>query len=382
MSRWNKKKLPEVADILMGQSPPGETYNTESRGIPFFQGKAEFGDTHPTTKKWCSSPLRIAEQGDILLSVRAPVGPTNVAKERCCIGRGLAAIRAKTELVSATFLRFFFKAHERTIAGRGVGSTFDAIGREEIARIEIPIPPLSEQERIVSVLNEANELGRMRVEAECRTADLTPALFHEMFGDPSTNPRRWPTGILGNVIYAAKDGPHVSPEYTKRGVPFLSTRNIRPGKIVWEDMKFISEGEAQQHWKKCKPEFGDILYTKGGTTGLAKAVDFSTEVAVWVHIAVLKTNHDRVDPAWLENMLNSRFCYDQSQQLTHGIANRDLGLTQMMGMRIYIPPLPLQREFGTRAEDIRRLEAEQATSRQRLDDLFQSLLHRAFQGEL
>jgi len=87
-------KLQEVAEIIMGQSPPGDTYNETGDGLPFFQGKAEFGETCPTVKKWCNAPKKIAEAGDILMSVRAPVGPTNLASERCCIGRGLAAIRA------------------------------------------------------------------------------------------------------------------------------------------------------------------------------------------------------------------------------------------------------------------------------------------------
>ena len=74
----------------------------------------------------------------------------------------------------------------------------------------------------------------------------------------------------------------LSPEYVESGVPFLSTRHVRLTGIVWEDLKFISEDEAQIHWKKCKPEQGDILYTKGGTTGIAKVVDFETPVAIWV----------------------------------------------------------------------------------------------------
>src|SRR5713101_1420164 len=363
------RPLGEIAIITMGQSPPGETYNTTGDGLPFFQGKAEFGDESPAPVKWCSSPTRIAEPGDILLSVRAPVGPTNIAAERCCIGRGLAAIRAKNGSTLTRYLRYFFHRFEADLARQGVGSTFAAINRDDIERLRVPVPPLSKQSRIVQILDEVEELRRLRERADRRTADLIPAIFHEMFGDPETNPKGWRTGVLGDVVHAAKDGPHVSPRYSDNGVPFLSTRNIRPGKVIWEDLKFISPEEAEEHWRKCKPEFGDVLYTKGGTTGLAKAVDFHTQVAVWVHIAVLKTNHERVDAVWLENMLNSSFCYAQSQQLTHGIANHDLGLTRMIKIRIFIPPLSLQREFAARVAEVRAMEAKQIESRRRLDDL-------------
>jgi hypothetical protein len=92
----SRRVLGEVAEIFMGQSPPGSTYNNRGNGLPFFQGKAQFGEVFPVPDKWCSEPLRIAHKGDILVSVRAPVGPTNLAVEKCCIGRGLAAIRSAT----------------------------------------------------------------------------------------------------------------------------------------------------------------------------------------------------------------------------------------------------------------------------------------------
>jgi type I restriction enzyme, S subunit len=382
MKRWPIKPLGEIAIVQMGQSPPGESYNTIGVGLPFFQGKAEFGEEYPNPIKWCSSPSRIAEAGDILLSVRAPVGPTNFATERCCIGRGLAAIRGKSDQSNQRYIRYYLTRFEVDIAARGVGSTFAAINRSDIEGLRLPIPPLAEQERIVKLLDEADELRKLRANADERTAKLIPALFNEMFGDPATNPRKWENVVLGSVIFSAKDGPHVSPHYAETGVPFLSTRNIKHGRVIWEDLKFLSEHEAEKQWKKCKPEKGDVLYTKGGTTGIAAAVTFDRPIAVWVHIALLKTDHSKVDALWLENMLNTSFCYRQSQELTHGIANRDLGLTRMVNIKMYLPPLPLQRAFAARVTEIRALEAEQSARRRRLDDLFQSMLHRAFNGEL
>jgi type I restriction enzyme S subunit len=90
-------RLGEVADIIMGQSPPGETYNQRGEGLPFFQGVADFNDRHPTPRVFCSAPSRIALPGDILLSVRAPIGRVNVADRVCAIGRGLSIIRPKTQ---------------------------------------------------------------------------------------------------------------------------------------------------------------------------------------------------------------------------------------------------------------------------------------------
>ena len=89
---WSWVKLGVVCEIVMGQSPPSSTYNTDQIGLPFFQGKAEFTELSPVIKKWCSEPKKIAEPLDILVSVRAPVGSSNIANQKCCIGRGLAAL--------------------------------------------------------------------------------------------------------------------------------------------------------------------------------------------------------------------------------------------------------------------------------------------------
>lgn len=382
MNRWPTKKLGEIAAIQMGQSPPGDTYNTARQGLPFFQGKAEFGEETPTAVKWCRQPTRVAEAGDILLSVRAPVGPTNFASERCCIGRGLAAIRAEPGQCNQRYLRYYLRRFEVEIAARGVGSTFTAINRNDVEQLILPVPPLAEQERIVELLDEADALRKLRAEANRRTADLVPSLFNEMFGDPATNPFHWPRALLGDLIFSAQDGPHVSPKYAQSGVPFLSTRHIKQGRVIWDDLRFLTLEEAAVQWKKCKPEQGDVLYTKGGTTGIAAAVTFSEPFAVWVHVALLKTNREKIEPVWLESMLNSRFCYRQSQELTHGIANRDLGLNRMTKINMYQPPLALQQKFVQRVTEIRNLEAEQTASHVRLDALFQSTMHRAFQGDL
>lgn len=203
-----------------------------------------------------------------------------------------------------------------------------------------------------------------------------------MFGDPVTNPKGWTRAKLRDAIISASDGPHVSPMYTDTGIPFISTRHVRAGKVILEDLKFISAIDAQIHWRKCRPQRGDILYTKGGTTGLAAAVLTDMEFAIWVHVALLKVRSEKADFMWLESMLNNSHCYQQSQYLTHGIANRDLGLTRMINIAIFLPPLSLQREFAARVQAIRRLEEKQTRAASAADDLFQSLLQRAFRGEL
>ncbi len=137
----------------MGQSPSSETYNHQNIGLPFFQGKAEFGDIYPKVDKYCSEPNKVADQGAILLSVRAPVGPTNLAKEKSCIGRGLAAIHPLGEIESK-YILFLFRNIEPDISDKGTGSTFKAVTKSFVEDLEFGLPPLNEQRRIVAKIEE------------------------------------------------------------------------------------------------------------------------------------------------------------------------------------------------------------------------------------
>ena len=150
---WVWSAIESVAHIEMGQSPRSEHYNRVGNGLAFFQGKADFGPRHPTPRYWCTQPTKIAEPGDILLSIRAPVGPTNVADQRCCIGRGLAALRS-LEGLNREFMLLALKAFESDLASLGFGTTFVAITKKQLMRYGFPLPPLTEQRRIVAKVDE------------------------------------------------------------------------------------------------------------------------------------------------------------------------------------------------------------------------------------
>ena len=150
---WQQCVLPDFTHIVMGQSPPSTTYNRSGDGLPFFQGKAEFGDLYPTVNMYCSQPNKIAKRGATLLSVRAPVGPTNLAQQDCCIGRGLAAIHSCGG-IAPKFLLYLFRSIEPEISGKGTGSTFKAITKGFVEGLHFELPPLPEQRRIVAKIEE------------------------------------------------------------------------------------------------------------------------------------------------------------------------------------------------------------------------------------
>lgn len=150
---WAWIQLGDATHVEMGQSPPSESYNQTGNGIPFYQGKTDFGLRFPTPRYWCNQPSKLAQKDDILISVRAPVGPINVASEACCIGRGLAALRPHPG-VYLEFLLYSLKGLESAIAAMGYGTTFVAITKKQLVSFTIPLPPLAEQHRIVTKVDE------------------------------------------------------------------------------------------------------------------------------------------------------------------------------------------------------------------------------------
>ncbi len=153
--RWQMVNTGEIAEIIAGQSPEGKYYNRKGEGLPFYQGKSEFTEMFiGKPKKWTTKAKKLAGKNDILMSVRAPVGPVNLATQKICIGRGLSAIKPKK--INQIFLFYCLKSIEGQVKGSS-GAVFDSINKKQIEQIKIPLPPLSEQKRIVSELNVLTE---------------------------------------------------------------------------------------------------------------------------------------------------------------------------------------------------------------------------------
>lgn len=370
------------------RSPSDEVFNYIDLSSVDQDAKLIVGAREVACGEAPSRARQLVTRGDVLVSTVRP-NLNGVARvpdnlDGATASTGFCGLRAKPAKLDGSYLFHWVKTpfFVADMVRKATGASYPAVSDRIIFDSHIPLPPLPEQRRIADVLDRAEALRAKRRAALAELDSLTQSIFLDMFGDPDANPMGWLPSTLGEVIFSASDGPHVSPVYAEDGIPFLSTRHVRAGEISWSDLKYISQENAEVHWKKCKPERGDILYTKGGTTGLAAAVKTDQPFAIWVHVSLLKPNPTKVDSSWLESMLNGKFCYRQSQVLTHGIANRDLGLTRMSKIRLFLPPLTLQREFAGRAAAVERLKAAQRASLAELDELFASLQHRAFRGEL
>lgn len=198
-------------------------------------------------------------------------------------------------------------------------------------------------------------------------------------------PQEWEYAQIGDIAYSIKDGPHYSPEYSDEGIPFITGGNVRPSGVDFKSAKRISKELHKDLCKRCKPEKGDMLYTKGGTTGIACVNTCDQEFSVWVHVAVIKYI-DAVIPEYFQHVLNSPLCYQQSQKYTHGVGNQDLGLTRMINIIFPICSIEEQQlivsEVESRMSVCDSIEQTVDTALTQAEAMRQSILKEAFEGRL
>ena len=351
-----KKLLPEVCTIQYG-FPFDSAKFSDSNGMPLIRirdvvrGYSEY----------------IVHENDLLIGMDGEFNIAKWGKTPALLNQRVCRLAPK-DSIDKDYLFYFMPIALKRIEEKTPFVTVKHLSAKELNKIEIPVLSLEEQRKIAETLSKADKLIAFRDQQLAKLDEVVKARFVEMFGEPSSNPMGWLQTTVGAECYYIKDGPHKSLTDVgmENGYPFISVRNIVNGYIDFSTAKYISEADYKDAIKKCCPEKGDILYSKGGTTGIAKLVDIDIKFANWVHLAVLKFNHNEFNGSFFEKMLNCDYCYKQSQMLTKGIANRDLVLSAMAQIKIYKPPILLQNQFAAFVE---RVDQQKQTVQQSLEKL-------------
>ena len=361
-----KKLLPEVCTIQYG-FPFDSAKFSDSNGMPLIRIRdvvRGYSETY-TTEEYKSE--YIVHENDLLIGMDGEFNIAKWGKTPALLNQRVCRLAPK-DSIDKDYLFYFMPIALKRIEKKTPFVTVKHLSAKELNKIEIPVLSLEEQRKIAETLSKVDKLIAFREQQLAKLDEVVKARFVEMFGEPSSNPMGWLQTTVGAECYYIKDGPHKSLTDVgmENGYPFISVRNIVNGYIDFSTAKYISEADYKDAIKKCCPEKGDILYSKGGTTGIAKLVDIDVKFANWVHLAVLKFNHNEFNGSFFEKMLNCDYCYKQSQMLTKGIANRDLVLSAMAQIKIYKPPILLQNQFAAFVE---RVDQQKQTVQQSLEKL-------------
>ena len=342
-------RLKDVCDINMGQSPTSDSYNDAGDGVPFFQGNADFGDRYPITRKWCNAPTKIAQPGDILISVRAPIGAINYAKEECCIGRGLAAVTPDRDKVSPDFVFWFLKGKKEELNSKGTGSTFKAISRKVLEEILVPNVDLKEQSKYAEILEKIYFVQKSQKQELKYLDDLIKARFVEMFGDPIQNPKKYQINQLSDYIISLTSGSRGWAQYCVEDGNewFITIKNVKNCGIITDSMQSINAPDNAEA-KRTKVKEGDLLISI--TADLGRTGVVTKEIAehgayINQHLSCVRIDREVLNPLFVAHYMETPAGKEQFMAKNQSAVKAGLNFNSIHSLRVMVPPMEEQTEF-------------------------------------
>lgn len=376
--------LKDVCAINMGQSPDSNSYNDEGQGVPFFQGNADFGERYPVTRKWCSAPTKMAMPDDILISVRAPIGAMNYAKEECCIGRGLAALTPDKSKVSPQFIFWLLKGKNEELNSKGTGSTFKAIGRKVLEESKVPNIPLEKQMEYSAILEKVYAIIQSRNMQLQKLEELVKARFVEMFGDPINNTLGLKTEPMTEICEIidgdrGKNYP-TADDFSDTGYClFLNAKNVTSNGFNFENCMYITK-EKDEVLRKGHLNRGDVVLTTRGTIG---NLAFYTYEIPFEHVrinsgmVILRMKQKMIDEVYFIEHFKMQLI-DIKQKIASGSAQPQLPISTMNKIQILLPEIEQQQKFSDFVKQVNKSKAAVQKALGETQLLFDSLMQKYF----
>jgi type I restriction enzyme, S subunit len=338
----------------------------------------------------------IMEPGDILFSHINSVehiGKCAVyhgAPEKLVHGMNLLCLRCDNSILFPEFAKYLirspaFRSRLSNFINKAVNQASVSIGN--LKTIPVSVPPLEEQKRIADILDRAEAFRAKRRAALAQIDEFTQSIFIDMFGNPATNPKKWPLKPLGELSSKFSDGPFgsniKSSHYRENGIRVVRLQNIGVGEFMDNDKAYVSEEhftELKKH--ECLP--GDVLIGTLGNPNLRACIQ-----PEWLNVALNKADCVQFRPdkrivnaPYICFLLNQPATEKMAQDLILGQTRLRISMGRLRGLEVPLPPLSLQQEFASRILAVEKLKEIYKDSMTDLDELFTSLQYRAFRGEL
>jgi len=396
MSDWPQTRLDECCQIVGGATPStsvpaywdGDIFWATPKDLSALDS-AYIADTpRKITKEGLAScAADVLPAGSVLFSSRAPIGHVAVNTVPMATNQGFKSFIPNPDRIHAKFLYHWLRKNRTYLESLGNGATFKEVSKAVVSRIELPLPPLSDQQRIAEALDKAEALRAKRRAALAQLDSLTQSIFLDMFGDPAMNPREWPRATLGSLITKGpQNGLYKPSSDYGSGTPILRIDGFYDGKVTkLGSLKRvrISEGERNLY----ELHVGEIVINRVNSMeylGKSALIPELGEPTVFEsNMMRLDVDRDSVEPIYVTQFLQTRFVKGQILTAAKNAVNQSsINQQDVKSFQINVPPLAVQSEFSRRVGAVEKLKAAHCASLAELDTLFASLQHRAFRGEL
>ncbi|MFB8004787.1 restriction endonuclease subunit S [Nocardia sp. NPDC056000] len=384
-----KTRLDELAEIVMGQAPPGDSYNTDGNGLPLIAGAGDFNGQGISPKKYTTNPSKRAQPGDLILGIRASIGEKRIADRQYALGRGVASIRP-TQRLDHRYLWHWLDYVSEELASKGRGATFKQVNRQDIGELRIDNLPLSSQQRIARMLDKADALRAMRRRAVDLLDSLAQSLFYDMFDTPIES--QWENYRFSELVTEFRYG--TSNKSTDSGYPALRIPNVIGGGIDLTEIKTVPV--SPHELERLRLQDGDLLFvrTNGSPENVGRCATFTTSNVSglefhpneWIYASYLiraRLNLSMVDSTYIREFMlgpTGRAMLREHSKTSAGQFNINIdGLSSVI---VPVPPIAAQRSYADKLSELAKHRAMASVHLARLDNLFNSLQSRAFRGEL
>jgi type I restriction enzyme S subunit len=330
-----------------------------------------------------SRARKMVESGDVIVSTVRPnlnavaMVPSALNGEVC--STGFAVLRAGRKLLPKYLFGFVrSKIFIDTLVGLTKGANYPAVSERDVRQVHIPLPPLAEQERIVAMLDEADAIRKLRAQADQRTADLIPALFIKMFGDPATNPMGWPEGTLRSFGATVRYGLGQPPPQDPNGLPIIRATNIKRGTIVAEGLIRVRREDVPPSRNAFLNEEDVLVVRSGAYTGDVALVGQAWRGSVAGYDLVVSPGSSILGHFLAWYALSDRIQNGYFKSLRDRAAQPHLNATQVANMPLILPPLELQEAFSALVQSVDRSQAWRQTMGIKCQKLLDSIFARQF----
>jgi type I restriction enzyme, S subunit len=390
---WPSVPLAEIATPTsrLVQVVPGQNYRTI--GVKWW-GEGAYERETIDGSRTAAKSLSIVREGDLIINKiwvrRGSTAIASVDVDGCAASGEFPTFLLDKNKVCPRWLHWLTKTREFwtkcDALSRGTSGK-NRIRPEQFLTINVPLPKLQEQRRILTriegLIGKIQQAKALRVSAIEETDKLLPSFSAKLYDEAGD---LFGVSRLGDLCVQITDGSHQTPHYVETGIPFLSVKDITSGRICFDGARRIAPSEHEGLTKRCRPERGDVLLTKVGTTGFAKAIDVDREFSIFVSLALLKLKKDALDAKFTEYMLNSTRLREYSAAGTRGVGNKNLVLKFIREFPIPTPPISEQLRIVSRldvfSQQVTGVEHLQTLTSTELDAFVPSVLSKAFAGEL
>ena len=389
---WEQVKLGDIFEIARGGSPrPIDQYITDDpNGLNWISIKDASNSSkyiYKTEKKIKPEGLhktRLVHPNDFLLTNSMSFGRPYIMKTTGCIHDGWLVLSADKTKVDTDYFYHLLGSDfmYRKFTGLAAGAVVKNLNTELVKSVSVPLPPLAEQRRIASILDQADELRQKRQQTIEKLDQLLQATFIDMFGDPVSNPKGWEKDELQNICKQVIDCPHSTPTWSDKGIICLRTSNLGKGEWIWEDTRYVSSEEYKERTKRSEIFEGDIILSREGTVGIAAIVPNDLKLSLGQRLVQLTPRLDRINSEFLLQVLLYDLDPIRISSLMVGSTSKHINVKDLRALKVFVPPLELQRKFSLIALQISQQKIELKSSLSNVDNLFKSLQNQAFNGTL